>query len=184
MARRVAGARDTLPEMVEHYVKLRDASLGRGTNLHRSADPILIQQDLFLKNEEIREHLRSLGSPLTKLYGNQVPLFPTIYTLQVRFDGSEEGAITWDSELPVRPNQYKELSHRIHPRAVVYVRYQLHAYSKRQHEEQLTAERLWRLTALAAPATVLGLTWIVFVQRRERRARTATGTGRVPGRPQ
>jgi signal transduction histidine kinase len=163
------GARDTLPEMVERYLKLRDASLGRGEAHQRSVDPILIQQDLGLKNEEIREHLRSLGSPLTKLYGNQVPLFPTIYTLQVQFDGTDKGAITWDSELPVRANQYKELTHRIHPRAVVYVRYQLHAYSKRQREEHVTTERLWRLTALAAPATVLGLTWVVMVQRRERR---------------
>ena len=105
---------------------------------------------------------------MTKLYGNQVPLFPTIYTIQVQFDGTDEGAITWDSEWPVRPNQYKELTHRIHPRAVVYVRYQLHAYSKRQHEEQVVTERLWRLVALAAPATIFGLTWVVLVQRRER----------------
>jgi signal transduction histidine kinase len=163
------GSRDTLPEMVERYLRLRDASLDRGEPAQRSVDPILIQQELILKHEEIHEHLRSLASPLTKLYGNQVPLFPTIYAIQVQFDGSDEGAITWDSELPVRPNQYKELTHRIHPRAVVYVRYQLHAYSKRQQEEQVTTERLWRLTALAAPATVLGLTWVVMVQRRERR---------------
>jgi signal transduction histidine kinase len=163
------GGLETLPEMVEDYIKLHDAWLGRGDPLHRSSDPILIEKDLYLKKKQIREHLRSLGSPLTKLFSNQVPLFPTIYTIQVQFDGTDEGAITWDSEWPVRPRQYKELMHRIHPRAVVYVRYQLHAYSKRQHEEQVTTERLWRLTALAVPATVLGLTWVVYVQRRERR---------------
>ena len=162
------GARDTLPEMVERYLKLHDEFQRRATVASSSIDPILIEQDLSLKSEEIREHLRSLGNPLTKLYSNQVPLFPTIYTIQVKFDGKDEGAITWDSELPVRANQYKELTHRIHPRAVVYVRYQLHAYSKRQHEEQVTTQRLWRLTALAAPATIFGLTWVVLVQRRER----------------
>ncbi len=163
------GARDTLPEMVERYLKLRDAFQGQGVSLNSVQDPILLERDMGLKGEEIQEHLRSLGSPLTKMYGNQVPLFPTIYSIQVQFDGTDEGAIAWDSELPVRVNQYKKLTHRISPRAVVYVRYQLHAYSKRQHEEQVTAERLWRLVALAAPATVLGLSWVVLIQTRQRR---------------
>ena len=163
------GSRDTLPEMVDRYLKLRD-----NYEELKKVDPqgqatTYAEVDWGLKRDEILEHLRSLANPLTKLYGVQVPLFPTIYCLQVRFDGSDEGAITWESELPVRPNQYNELTHRINPRADVYVRYQLHAFSKLQHEEQLTTERFWRLIVFAAPATVLGLSWVVVMQRRERK---------------
>jgi len=166
------GSRDTLPEMVERYIKANDAfrSFGRreeGEDPKITHERILAEAKESLKKEEILEHLRSLGNPLTKLYGNQVPLFPTVYTIQVKFDDSDDGAITWDSEWPVRSNQYKELTHRIHPRAVVYVRYQLHAYSKRQHEEQVTAQRLLWLVMLAAPATLFGLTWVMLAQRRE-----------------
>jgi signal transduction histidine kinase len=87
----------------------------------------------------------------------------------VRFKDNDPEPITWDSEWPVKSSQYKELTHEIHPRAVVYVRYQLHAYSNRQREEQQTTARLWRLAALAVAATILGLSWVVVTQTRERK---------------
>ncbi len=175
-------SRDTVREMIDSYLLAFDAlrkhlpphpkESAEAYDERCRADKNYVEgltPKWGMNYEEIREHLRSLGSPLTKLYGNQVPLFPTIYTMQVQFDDADVKPITWDSEWPVRSNQYRELTHRVHPRAVIYVRYQFHAYSKRQHEEQVTAERLWRLTAVAAPATILGLTWVVLLQRRERR---------------
>ncbi len=127
-----------------------------------------------------------LGVPPTKRYAGQLPLFPIIYRLQVRFhlEGSSRadlaslsaggsGAslnapITWDSGLPSDASQYQDLEHHLHPYATVYIRYQLHAYNKRQRIEQGHHQRLRQLSALAVAGTVLGLTWMVIVQRRER----------------
>ncbi|MGH7227185.1 MAG: hypothetical protein ACRELF_28550, partial [Gemmataceae bacterium] len=186
------GYRGTLREMIEDYlVRAREY-----TQLRRSrpgaagqAEDVEVRKArevLAVRHDEIHEQLRTLGVPPTKRYTGQLPLFPIIYRLQVRFhlDGTpladlssvrvgEKGfrldePITWDSGLPSDASQYQVLEHELHSYASIYVRYQLHAYNKRQRLEQAHHQRLRQLAALAVAGSVLSLTWMVIVQRRER----------------
>jgi signal transduction histidine kinase len=187
------GFRSTLPEMVEDYL----ASLRLYARLKQrrspddpaGADHLTLQQleaakNVMLKRSEIREHLRTLGVPITKRYSGQLPLFPTIYRLQVRFHLDEAllteqlpaseaverpaAPITWDSGLPSDSSQYQEMEHQIHPNASVYVLYQMHAYNKRQRSEQEHEQRLRQLGVVAGAGTLLAILVMVLAQRRER----------------
>ena len=60
--------------------------------------------------------------------------------------------ITWDSGLPSDASQYQVLEYHLHPYATVYIRYQLHAYNKRQRIEQAHHQRLRQLSAWPWPA--------------------------------
>ena len=187
--------RQTLPEMAEDYLARaqRYAELARqpmpddpGQAQRWNLERTDAAKDVIVKQNEIHEHLQTLGVPPTKRYAGQLPLFPIIYRLQVRFhlagtplaelstvfvggDGFRlDEPITWDSGLPSDASQYQVLEHRLTPYATVFVRYQLHAYNKRQRIEQAHHQRLRQLSALAAAGTVLGLTWMVISQRRER----------------
>jgi signal transduction histidine kinase len=184
------GARGTLREMIEDYLTRaqRYAQLHRSlTGNSASGDVRKLRTILAVRHEEIYEQLRSLGAPPTKRDAGQLPLFPIIYRLQVRFHlhGSPwadlsavqfddngfplDAPIAWDSGMPSDASQYQELEHDLlPPYATIYVRYQLHAYSKRQRIEQAHHQRLNQLSALAIAGTVLSLTWMVVVQRRER----------------
>jgi signal transduction histidine kinase len=174
------GFRETLPEMIDSYLG-RAARLAQLRARPKPDDPVEASKLLFaqvdteksviVKREEIREHLKSLGNPATKLYSGQLLLFPTIYRMEVRFDDpAEKEPIVWDSELPSNASQYRELQYRNpqHPHFVVLVRYQLHAYNKRQKIEQEHAARLRQLGALALAGTVLAVGWVLLLQHRER----------------
>jgi signal transduction histidine kinase len=186
------GYRGTLREMVEEYlaraqeyVRLQ-RSLPQHPDKAEDRDVRKLREMLAVRHEEIYEQLRTLGSPPTKRDAGQLPLFPIIYRLQVRFhlqgsplagptavqlgdDGPRlDAPITWDSGLPSDASQYQVLEHDLHPCATISVHYQLHAYNKRQRIEQAHHQRLNQLSALAIAGTVLSLTWMVVVQRRER----------------
>src|SRR5262249_4329036 len=159
------GFRETLPEMVEAYLA-HARELARLKALPTPADPAAAealrdregraQQVAALKREEIREHLRTLGDPPTQAYAGQLPLCPVIFRLEVRLDDEPDDPIVWDSGLPSRFTRHGELPVRLAARhgeparASVWVRYQLHAASKRQRIEQAHARRLWQLGVLAA----------------------------------
>jgi signal transduction histidine kinase len=157
--------RESLPEMVHDFLD----KVEQVRAAHADGGP---EPDLLLRRraEKIEEHLRALGNPPTKLYANQLPLFPTIYRLEVKFDDALGlPAISWDSQLPRHASQYRELKdHRLHERATLSVQYQLHAYNKRQHIEQAARERLRWVSVLAIAGTVLALLWVYLVQHRER----------------
>jgi signal transduction histidine kinase len=163
--------RDSLPEMVRDYVHELDNV--RQTN--PKADPASELQ-LKAKAERIEEHLKSLGDPPTKMYPNQLPLFPVVYSLQVRLVGEPDAFwITWDSRLPQHTSPYQELEHPVaelepphRVRAVIYLRYQLHAYNKQQQVERAAQTRLRGVILLAVVGTALTLLWMVLGQRRER----------------
>jgi signal transduction histidine kinase len=184
------GYRGTLREMVEDYlsrshdyVRLRRS---RPDAKSEKKDVLKLGELLAVRHEEIYEQLQTLASPSTKREAGQLPLFPIIYRLQVRFHlhGSplselseaplgEKGfrldsPITWDSGLPTDASQYQVLEHGLLPYATISVHYQLHAYNKRQRIEQAHNQRLLQLSVLAIAGTVLSLTWMVVVQRRER----------------
>jgi signal transduction histidine kinase len=187
------GYRGTLREMVEDYLDQARtyAIVSQGHPRHsdkvEERELLEIQRKMAVRREEIFEQLQTIGSPPTKRYIGQLPLFPTIYRLEVRFhlDGSPmaepssvqfgvpswrlDAPITWDSGLPSDEVQYQVLEHQLWPPfASVSVRYQLHAYNKRQRIEQAHHQRLNQLSALAIAGTVLSLSWMVIVQRRER----------------
>lgn len=155
------GARESLPEMVRDYLARLDA-------LDRQPDTVetqLARLNLATRRAEIAEHLLVLGLPATRMYTGQLPLFPTVYRLEVQFRRDGEAPIVWDSGLPTHPSQYQELDVDLHPEARVVLRYQLHAYNKRAAIEQQHRRRLWLLGLLALGATGLGGGW-AFVQHR------------------
>jgi signal transduction histidine kinase len=186
------GYRGTLREMIEDYLarareyaQLR-RSRPRPTGQAEDGDVRKAREVLAVRHDEIHEQLQTLGVPPTKHLTGQLPLFPIIYRLQVRFHldrtslaelasfrVGENGfrldePITWDSGLPSDASQYQVLEYPLHPYASIYVLYQLHAYNKRQRLEQAHHQRLRQLSALAVAGTVLSLTWMVIVQRHER----------------
>ncbi len=184
------GFRETLREMVASYLE----RVGRLAELERQAGPegkptvelLLARKDAYVKRMEIYAHLEALGNPPTKIFAGQLPLFPTFYRMELRFsfaglpaprpaapgEPPEEepfdAPVTWDSGLPSDASQYQEMEHPIHDRATVYLRYQLHAFNKRWRVEQAHKQRLRQLSILAVAATVIGLAWLVLLQRRER----------------
>jgi signal transduction histidine kinase len=162
--------RRSLPEMVRDYV--HDLDQARAVNPQAGPTTDLV---LKAKTEEIEEHLKSIGNPPTKMYPNQLPLFPVVYSVEVRFTGEpESSSITWDSRLPRHPTLYQELTipvreleppHRL--RAQVVLDYQLHAYNKQQRAEQVARQRLRWVSALALAGTLVAFLWMYLAQRRE-----------------
>jgi signal transduction histidine kinase len=172
------GIHQTLPEMVADYLdRVRRLADLRRREDRPEVEEVRAEQEVALKRDEILEHLKSLGNPPTKMYPGQLPLFPLIYRLEVSFEPGPEGElvpIVWDSGLPCDATQYRTLVRRLHPQVSIAVRYQLHAYSKRQRIEQEHARRLRQLSVVAAAAavlalaaTVLVLSWLLLLRRRE-----------------
>jgi signal transduction histidine kinase len=157
--------RDSLPEMVRDYLQAVSQARAVDPTNDLSKDPAL-----QLKANRIAEHLSALGNPPTKMYPGQLPLFPIIYRLEVSFEEGERlQPIYWDSGVARNPSQYREfVDQRLDPRATIRVEYQVHAYNKRQHEEQAARERLRWVSALAIAGTILAIVWTNLVQRRER----------------
>jgi signal transduction histidine kinase len=192
-----AGRDKTLSAMVDEYLELtrRYAELNeQAQQASASGEPGPTLGDLLAaggsvggKRIEIFQHLKALGEPPTLMYQGQLPLFAIIYRLRVRFDFSGlpaarrgpyganaprmDAPITWDSGQPA--GQYEEENDiEVHnapgERAVVDIRYQLHAYAKRQEIETAQRRRVRTLVPLAVAATGLGLAWLVLLQNRER----------------
>lgn len=161
---------NTLPELLQSYLEL--AQKYRQAQEDHSASGTLRQLEwrLARKREEIQEHLKALGSPPTKMYPGQLPLFPLIYRLMVSFDPeSKLTPILWDSELPRQSTQYQVLEDTtLQPGATVVVQYHLHAYMERQFKERQEVWRRLRLSGLGIAFALLALLWIYLSQRRER----------------
>ncbi|GIW78403.1 MAG: hypothetical protein KatS3mg105_0210 [Gemmatales bacterium] len=163
--------RDTLPELVRKYLEAAEAE---------PTETTLYQRDLLA--EIIAAQFDALAHPVRK-YQERLPLFPSIYRLELRFPGHNRRypmqkleAIVWESGVP-RPrhgtsSQVRELEHRLlgpnDDRAILRFEYQLHAFQKRQHDEQAAMVRLRWTSALAVIATILAFFWIMLVQRQER----------------
>jgi signal transduction histidine kinase len=166
------GFRETLPEMIEQYLlRLREQA---DVEVRYRDHPSLELRRMHAKiassyqRESIEEHLHNLGAPPTKMLAGMLPLFPVIYRLQVDLDDKSVKPIVWESGLPSESTPFQEMHYRLHPRATVYVRYQLHAYQKQQEIEQEEARRVRQLAGLAILATLLAVGWSFVGQRRER----------------
>lgn len=153
--------RGNLRGMVEDYLKKHDLAQSA-----KEKDPDA-ERELFRAREKIRAFLESLGTP-PKMYSGTLPLFPTIYRIEVAFEDDEIPAIFWDSLLPTESGDYDELRHHLTGRSHVELRYQLHAYDKRQSQEAQRAARVRQLSLLAVVVTGMALAWVIYVQRRER----------------
>jgi signal transduction histidine kinase len=141
----------TLPELVRQYLETRDP----------------------IKAEEIGQQLDALGSP-TRMYQGQLPLFPEIYSLEIRFADRLNPPlppIVWEYDAP-QAGQARYLEYRLlgehDDRAVLQVRYQLHVYNQRQRDERHREAIILSVSALAAAAAVLAGIWVYFFLRRER----------------
>jgi signal transduction histidine kinase len=163
--------RETLPELIDNFLKVQQRVAGLKNRPPDDAELVKVQQDEALEREKIGEHLKTLGIPSTKMYNGQLILFPTIYRIQVRFDDPAGGPvepITWESGLPVHSSQSRELAVQLRPGAVVDVKYQLHAYNRRQQNEQEQQKRGRQLAFLATTAAILVVAWVLIAQGRER----------------
>jgi signal transduction histidine kinase len=163
----------TLPELVGEYLQqvsaCRRQAAARDTSLRDRV--IAGEQRLELKREELYQHLQALGNPPTKIYRGQLPLFPVIYRLSIRFDSSLDlPPIIWDSELPRQKSQYRLLEGipLQEQFASLDIKYHLHAYSQKQSNERQEARRRLWLSGLGLFFAVLGFVWIYVAQRRER----------------
>ncbi len=167
----------SLPEMLKDFF---DHAAESSADLR--ADPgsaARIRAEHKQKREEIQQFLAALCVPPTKIYAGQLPLFPIIYRVEVRFDDAlkkkydpslDFEPIVWDSESPRHPNQYRELTDYQISRdegAKIYVQYQLHAYLQKQfHEREDDAKR--RLTNLwVLVFAFVALLWMLLMQRRQ-----------------
>jgi signal transduction histidine kinase len=155
-----AGARDNLPQMVRDYL---DAAALRHPDRDADLSGDLV---LHLHAERIQEHLKSLGGP-TKMYPGQLPLFPTIYRMEVRFKDQRLPPISWDSNLPRHANQYQTLAHPLPDGTEVLLQYQLHVYNRRQQIEKDYNFRLRWVGLLAVAGVGLAVSWVYVEQRRE-----------------
>jgi signal transduction histidine kinase len=158
-----------------------------GIGLNREGpDPLthfyLVQQKMVVKREEIQQHLRALGDPATKMYPGMLILFPAIYRLEVSFTFPDLAArdlslenvpkldtpVIWDSGDTPTAGRYREERFPMGSDAQVTVRYQLHAWNRRQRDEQRKAARLRRLSLLLLAAAGVTLAYLLLVQADER----------------
>jgi len=165
-------SRLTLPELVG---RCREANAAYARTLAANSDhkDLLLEKPVTEARQAIGDHLMALGTPPTKMYAGQLPLFPVIFRLEVRLaptPGAPDWVsepIVWDSDLPLGEGQYVEKQYALPPDASVIVRYQLHAFDKRQQDEQHAAERSRWVPALILAGIALSLGWMWLVQYRE-----------------
>jgi signal transduction histidine kinase len=180
----------TLADLVQEYESsLQVLARNRETyERNRKDDRALVdymssQEPAVVCREQIFQHLRSLGEPPTKMYPGQLPLFPTVYRIEVAFDPARlparrwlevegtsplDAPVVWDSGEDPSSEQYRKMPVSLRGLATVQINYQLHAWNKRQRNDQARARRLRYLGLLALAATVLGLAWLMWVQADER----------------
>ena len=167
---------NSLPDMLNNFLQVSQASSERLQAA--SAPPEAIRYQHVQKRQEIKELLEALCLPPTKIYAGQLPLFPMIYRLEVRFDDDlkqkydprlDFAPIVWDSENPRHPNQFRDLNYELfHGQGVrVHVEYQLHAYLQKQFQERRDDARRRLVNIWVLFFVFVALLWMLFIQRRE-----------------
>jgi signal transduction histidine kinase len=135
-----------------------------------------LKEPTLAKRQEIQVQLQALVDP-TRMYGGQLPLFPAIYRVELELPPGLDpplAPVVWESQIP-RPQHTRQVQVLEQPLLgpgeppVLYrIEYQLHAYNKRQRDEQARAARLRWVGVLGAAGTLLAMVWIYSAQRRER----------------
>jgi signal transduction histidine kinase len=169
---------EPLPRMVASYLDMLAAPLKQlDANGDRDAFQKHLKDDAnkySVKREDIYEHIRTMGETITKRYANELPLFLTIYRMEVGFEADARlpaelrEPIVWDSDYPKPPGQYRELTEGVDNRATITVLYQMGAYSQQQRNEKAAIQRWWRVVGLVLAGMAATGLWLYLVQKRER----------------
>jgi signal transduction histidine kinase len=163
--------RKTLTELVRDYIDLvRTDAPGFG-HADRVRD----------KRTEIEEHLRAMVEP-TRMYAGQLPVFPSVYTIEVEFaevSGAPEPVepLRWVSPKPrpggpakaqLRTLEYEPNVGRDGARVTLRCVYQLHSFNRMQKQQD--EYRFWQTLAAAVlvPSTLFAVYMVVRFLRRER----------------
>ncbi|MBY0459863.1 MAG: hypothetical protein K2V38_21300, partial [Gemmataceae bacterium] len=164
--------RKTLAELVREYTVLLDAE---------AREPGFHTKDAKTKRAEIEEHLQAMVEP-TRVYAGQLPLFPSVYTLEVELagltdpDGNPARPITWQSPKPrlggaakaqLRTVELEPPLDRPGARATVRCVYQLHSFNRMQRQQD--EYRLWQTLAagVLVPTSLLAVFLVARFIRRE-----------------
>jgi signal transduction histidine kinase len=168
----------SLPELLRDFL---DEARTSSTKLENSSDSaaaeIVYEHDL--RRGEIQDLLNALCVPPTKIYAGQLPLFPVIHRLELRFDEKLQSQldrrlkfapIAWDSESPRHPHQFRELDgyDLLHDQGVkVHVQYTLHAYMQKQYRERKDDAKSRLINIWVLFFAFGALLWMLIMQRRE-----------------
>src|SRR5579864_2274467 len=160
--------RKSLPELTREYLAEQEKARNAGADASNS-------QEIEEKQKEILEQLTTLSDP-TRIYQGQLPLFPEIYRLEVRFADPSLAPIVWESPVPrpERQNQseVQQFKHwMLGPtdrRAWLQVEYRLHAFNKIRRDEEERSKVAWVVVGLLFFACLGALIWVYHFLRRER----------------
>lgn len=162
--------RKTLTELVRDYIDLVRAENPGVGHADRIRD----------KRTEIEEHMRAMVEP-TRMYANQLPVFPNVYGLEVEFTeltGTDApNPLVWTSPKPrpggpakaqLRTLEYEPSLARPGARVTLRCVYQLHSFNRMQKQQD--EYRFWQTIAAAVlvPTTLLAVYVVVRFLRRER----------------
>lgn len=167
-------SRRSLPELIEAYLRLVPQ---KGASVDEALD--IRWQSALVRREEIKEHLRALGEPVSKHYPDQLPLFPFLFRMEVVLDSEPLEPIWWDSGIACREDQVQKLSYRITPRSSVKVLYQLHAFDHRRGLEKERFQRGRWLLVIAITLAVGVSIQALWSYRRERNRQRQTELART-----
>src|SRR5262245_11101401 len=138
--------RKTLPEMARDYLKQQQPE----------------------QAEEIYEQLKAMGNPL-RINQGQLPLFPDIYLMEIHFSDPGLPPISWGDE-PSLSRRGQLLEYNLFEEngkwARMRVKYQLHAYNRRQRDSEQREALLQGVGGLALAAVVLVGAWVYLFLKR------------------
>ncbi|MBM3997305.1 MAG: hypothetical protein FJ303_24625 [Planctomycetes bacterium] len=166
----------SLPEMINDF--FTDAEKTR-EKLHKKEESIQgLRTHHAQKRAEIQEFLESLCLPPTKIYPNQLPLFPVIYRLEVIFDDDVRRdyeplsfePIYWDSDSPRHANQFRDLEAcelTRDQKVKIRVQYHLHAYMQKQFKEREADANRRLINTWVLFFVVVVVLWMLIIQRNE-----------------
>jgi signal transduction histidine kinase len=145
--------RQTLPELAQEYLEMVQ-------------DPATPPQELADKQQELFTHLKVLGDPVRK-YRDRLPLFPTIYYLEVHFP-QPVPPICWDSRLPP-PDRKPQVISLVREKGIeLRLDYQLHQYAKQQELQWQRQRLMQQLGVVLGIAVLAGGVWVFVFLWRER----------------
>lgn len=169
----------SLPEMLKDFVETDAAASTAKLQTATPGAAASIRSEHDQKREEIKQFIAALCVPPTKIYAGQLPLFPMIYRVEVRFDHALKTKydptlnfepIVWDSESPRHPHQYRELDGYQISRdegVKIYVEYQLHAYLQKQFNEREDDAKGRLINLWVLFFAFVALFWMLLMQRRQ-----------------
>lgn len=156
--------RKSLPELIRDYVAAARQARQQGTYL----------PDADERRRDIVEQLAALTDP-TRLYASQLPLFPEIYRLRVRFDDPALPPIEWKSPAP-RPRQTLQIRTLTHPVVDggseigrIECDYRVHAYNKTRRDEEERVRIEMVVIGLLVAVGIAAAIWVSAFLARERR---------------